>query len=462
MVDYDNLIKSNVINTSSRFTSSSNQGFGTKKSYYNRYSRQFNNKAFNYCYSLVSRRSYFNRHRQNRYHARKLLVSSAVYQLRNLKAKDKYQTKYNTAFRNIRRSSQNCDCEPIHKRILRHQFCFNSKGTKIRNENIANDNTRNKYKRLFVDKDIEILETDSEDDEEITKIFESKFQKIGEEFESFEKSDNHEKTEIEAKRIDELDAVKNSSGINKEIVDDDNNIKAVVNSELQVIKDFTDLEQISIENQGHLEEYTENGRELNNNSKHNVTQNIATENDKISAEVDASTNANENKLEDSKNNEDKPFDDFKIPKEIPRRNKTNKKVSLKPEPRFILTHVLEGHIIQESNYPFPITQIKKENPPESSQEGGTTSAVGIKKEKLIEESENSNPFARLQKSTVKSWTAEDLSSHLIQFNWCNTAAILKHNEIDGQTLLLVSKTQLVIIGVDEEEAEVICEFVQRS
>ncbi|XP_047038318.1 uncharacterized protein LOC124643383 [Helicoverpa zea] len=313
-----------------------------------------------------------------------------------------------------------------------------------------------------MNKEIEIPETDSEDDEEITKIFQGNFQKIEEQFDSFEKSDNHEKTELEAKGIGELDVVEDSSGISKEIVDDDNNIKAVVNSELQVIKDFTDLEQISIENQGHLEEYTENGRELNNNSKHNVTQNIATENDKISAEVDASTNANENKLEDGKNNEDKPFDDFKIPKEIPRRNKTNKKVSLKPEPRFILTHVLEGHIIQESNYPFPITQTKKENPPESSQEGGTTSAVGIKEEKLIEESENSNPFARLQKSTVKSWTAEDLSSHLIQFNWCNTAAILKHNEIDGQTLLLVSKTQLVIIGVDEEEAEVICEFVQRS
>ncbi|PZC84859.1 hypothetical protein B5X24_HaOG203849 [Helicoverpa armigera] len=249
--------------------------------------------------------------------------------------------------------------------------------------------------------------------------------------------------------------------MSKEIVDDDNNIKAVVNPELEkgVIVDF---EQTSIENQDILEEYTENGRELNNNSTHKVTQNIVTENDRISAEVDDSININENKISDAQNNEDKPFDDFKIPKEIPRRNKLYKKVCLKPEPRFVLTHVLEGHIIQESNYPFPITQTKKENPPENSQEGGTISAVGIKEDNLLEESGNSNPFARLQKSTVKSWTAEDLSSHLVQFNWCDTAAILKDNEIDGQTLLLVSKTQLAIIGVDEEEADVICEFVQRS
>uniref|UniRef100_A0A2A4JDA3 SAM domain-containing protein n=1 Tax=Heliothis virescens TaxID=7102 RepID=A0A2A4JDA3_HELVI len=388
----------------------------------------------------------------NRYRDRNLLESSAAFRLCNLKANNEYNRKYK------RQLSRNCNCKPIHKRILRHQIYFNN------DAKIANESTINKYTRSLIDKEIELLDTDSEENEEITAIFEGKMKNY----------DNYEKTEIEAKSIVELEVVKDGSDINEGIGGDDSHLEANNNEYMKAIGDsglanseditgVDDFEQISIENQETVEEYTEDCIELNNNSKHKLTQNIAPENDNISPEVDHSINVNENKLDETKNDEDKPFDDFKVPKEIPRRNIAKKKACLKPEPQFILTHVLDGHIIQESNYPFPVSNTTKENPPKTPQEDvATSSTARIDEQNLLEESGNGNPFARLQKSTVKSWTAEDLSSHLIKFNWSETAEILKDNEIDGETLFLVSKTQLAIIGVDEEQAEVICEFIQKD
>ena len=47
------------------------------------------------------------------------------------------------------------------------------------------------------------------------------------------------------------------------------------------------------------------------------------------------------------------FDDFKVPKKV---NKTKTKKVKKQQARFILTHVVEGHIIQESNFAFPVSK----------------------------------------------------------------------------------------------------------
>ena len=56
---------------------------------------------------------------------------------------------------------------------------------------------------------------------------------------------------------------------------------------------------------------------------------------------------------DNGNSEKMPiFDNFKVPMNVTRLKK--KKVS-KKQPQFILTHVVGGHIIQESNYAFPVS-----------------------------------------------------------------------------------------------------------
>lgn len=55
---------------------------------------------------------------------------------------------------------------------------------------------------------------------------------------------------------------------------------------------------------------------------------------------------------------------------------------------------------------------------------------------------------------------EQLTGHLSKFAWKETISVLLEHEIDGESLFLVSKGQLVTIGVNEEHADVICQFVK--
>lgn len=77
-----------------------------------------------------------------------------------------------------------------------------------------------------------------------------------------------------------------------------------------------------------------------------------------------------------------------------------------------------------------------------------------------DEIENLNPFRRLQHSLVKTWTTADLSNHLLNFGWTDAASILSDNEIDGESLFMVSKSQLILIGIEEDQADCIEEFLQ--
>lgn len=55
---------------------------------------------------------------------------------------------------------------------------------------------------------------------------------------------------------------------------------------------------------------------------------------------------------------------------------------------------------------------------------------------------------------------EQLTTHLNKYAWSETISVLLEHEIDGESLFLVSKGQLVTIGVSEEHADVICQFVK--
>lgn len=169
---------------------------------------------------------------------------------------------------------------------------------------------------------------------------------------------------------------------------------------------------------------------------------------------------------------------------------------IKQENINILTHVVDGYVIQESNFAFPIRKPLKEKTlhtnlkskesekkdllRESIKEELKSTAVDIpllpfhyllldsaREEKLkaeLEEQkmeeETNDPFNQLQTTTVKTWTVDDLSSHLLKFNWKDTVSLLQEHEIDGESLYLVSKQQLLTIGVTEEHADVICKFVK--
>ncbi|KAH9636925.1 hypothetical protein HF086_011761 [Spodoptera exigua] len=127
--------------------------------------------------------------------------------------------------------------------------------------------------------------------------------------------------------------------------------------------------------------------------------------------------------------------------------------------KYVLTHVIDGFIVQESNHPFPIRKSfpKISTVPEKTSTESTTEDI---KDEIEDEDENLNPFRRLQHSLVRSWTAAELSSHLLKFGWSDTASILSDNEIDGESLFMVSKNQLVLIGIEEDQAECIEEFLQ--
>ncbi|XP_045538610.1 interaptin [Papilio machaon] len=175
---------------------------------------------------------------------------------------------------------------------------------------------------------------------------------------------------------------------------------------------------------------------------------------------------------------------------------------------FVLTHVLDGYVIQESNIAFPIRRPLKEKtlPPNTitevkkdSKEVKTENNTKMfnlsnlnlneaeEKERLAEEEENKdckesvskkeisipsnkkfiicffsdNPFAELKTETVKSWTVKELTEHLVKYEWEETVSVLLEHEIDGESLYLVSKNQLVSIGISEEHADIICDFVKR-
>ncbi|CAH0761768.1 unnamed protein product [Diatraea saccharalis] len=186
--------------------------------------------------------------------------------------------------------------------------------------------------------------------------------------------------------------------------------------------------------------------------------------------------------------------------------------STKQERDFVLTHVLDGIVIQESNVAFPIrdpairrttkptpqdckTKIDPEDETRKNQtnigedkktvseikdmpilneletkpeqktdsDNNVAPAPLVKTEEGITSHEKSdepdNPFMDLQQALVKSWTIEQLSSHLTKFKWNETAALVMEHEIDGESIFLVSKTLLLNIGVKENHANTICAFI---
>ncbi|XP_050358824.1 probable basic-leucine zipper transcription factor S isoform X2 [Nymphalis io] len=159
-------------------------------------------------------------------------------------------------------------------------------------------------------------------------------------------------------------------------------------------------------------------------------------------------------------------------------------IKLKEDRDFVLTHVLDGYVIQESNIAFPIRKPLKEKPlPNNSDEteskdlkeakadGGVKnnskilniSHLQIKDIEPFQKDngdDKENPFHTLKPSVVKSWTAEQLETHLRKFGWNETVSVLQEHEIDGESLLLVSKGQLLTIGVKDEHAEIISHFVK--
>ncbi|CAG5053227.1 unnamed protein product [Parnassius apollo] len=166
---------------------------------------------------------------------------------------------------------------------------------------------------------------------------------------------------------------------------------------------------------------------------------------------------------------------------------------------FVLTHVLDGYVIQESNIAFPIRkplkektvqpnvkemevskdQEKKEDPkivqPDLSsnkifnlsflQLNEAEAQKRLNNDEKVEDCKDKinnrdNPFAEIKTPIVKTWTVEQLSTHLVKYGWDETVSVLREHEIDGESLFLVSKNQLMTIGVSEDHANVICEFVK--
>ncbi|XP_045782816.1 uncharacterized protein LOC123879237 [Maniola jurtina] len=163
--------------------------------------------------------------------------------------------------------------------------------------------------------------------------------------------------------------------------------------------------------------------------------------------------------------------------------------AVKEDRGYILTHVLGGFVIQESNIAFPIRKPLKEKTLFNNTEESKRENKDMKRDREfvkdnskildishlnIQECENmeadtddsktidekDNPFRLLKPSEVRTWTAEQLATHLAKYNWTETVSVLQDHELDGESLLLVSKAQLVTIGVKEDHAEIICEFVK--
>ncbi|XP_026753655.2 uncharacterized protein LOC113513834 isoform X2 [Galleria mellonella] len=139
---------------------------------------------------------------------------------------------------------------------------------------------------------------------------------------------------------------------------------------------------------------------------------------------------------------------------------------------YVLTHVLEGIVIQESNTAFPIREPIKRlyANPKVIEIGREEVRIGCEKinapsaqrneEEKLEESTKGDPFAKLKPANVKSWTVDKLVSHLAKYKWDETISALQEHEIDGESLFLVNRSQLVKIGVHEEHADIICNYVK--
>ncbi|XP_041988377.1 uncharacterized protein LOC121739857 [Aricia agestis] len=181
--------------------------------------------------------------------------------------------------------------------------------------------------------------------------------------------------------------------------------------------------------------------------------------------------------------------DVQDAKEVKTECLTNKET--KDEKSFLLTHVLDGYVIQESNMAFPIRRplkektmrvstdaIKPKTEPEpefepkekkgESERLLDMSQLQLKEEKFVEPiieeplNDKENPFASVSPDNVKAWSVDKLVDHLKPFGWEETTLLLQDHEIDGESLFLVSKTQLTKIGISEEHATIICDFVKKS
>ncbi|KAL0809806.1 hypothetical protein ABMA28_011302 [Loxostege sticticalis] len=160
------------------------------------------------------------------------------------------------------------------------------------------------------------------------------------------------------------------------------------------------------------------------------------------------------------------------------------------EKDYILTHVLDGIVIQESNVAFPIREPvtrrvvqqtpvsnerrtrkgkskekekKQEEEAKKEEEEVCPTAKTDEKDKMLVEVADGDavsPFSNISPATLKSWTTSELSAHLAKHKWEETAALFQDHEIDGESLFLVSKSQLQNIGVKENQAEIICAFVK--
>lgn len=151
---------------------------------------------------------------------------------------------------------------------------------------------------------------------------------------------------------------------------------------------------------------------------------------------------------------------------------------------FILTHVLDGFVIQESNHAFPIRKpLQERTPPNrtvnfnlrqefkdtvqnnnnNNNNSKKTEDIKITKSDLengSEETTEENPFSTIDPKSVKSWETEQLTRYLTNFGWNDTAALFLEQEMDGESLFLCTATQLIAIGVNEERANLICSYIR--
>ncbi|CAH0716845.1 unnamed protein product, partial [Brenthis ino] len=215
---------------------------------------------------------------------------------------------------------------------------------------------------------------------------------------------------------------------------------------------------------------------LNKTQSHSTTTDKLKEENKIDKIQLNSCNTDIKLKEESKPNKIEP-------------NSTTTEIKLKEDRNYVLTHVLDGYVIQESNIAFPIRKPLKEKCLQNN-----TEEMDLKKEvkeeketairnnsKILDIShlqikeiekmnadmdserkneDKENPFTNLKLSIVKSWTTDQLATHLNEYAWNETVSVLQEHELDGESLFLVSRGQLVTIGVSEEHADIICEFVK--
>ncbi|XP_013188289.1 uncharacterized protein LOC106133189 [Amyelois transitella] len=201
------------------------------------------------------------------------------------------------------------------------------------------------------------------------------------------------------------------------------------------------------------------------------TKNILYSDDKNEIKLESKSLLKEkilSRTEIKKEIEDKSEIDVKANEEV----KDTKTDIAKDKKEFVLTHVLDGIVIQESNTAFPIREPVKVVNENVDKKRDVVKVDGFLKGNCLElpisdlklkdktKEDKDNPFIDLKTATVKSWTVDELCSHLAKYNWNETVTLLQEHEIDGESLLLVSKAQLLHIGVKEKNADIICEFVK--